>query len=480
MWLKVLDERFQAAKGCFSDELDIMSKATTVLCRLVFFLAGVSMLWCNANAQTTTPLTDNKIHEGVASCSGSTCHSRQEATGIIVRQNEILTWQDDTSVAGAHYRAYKTLESERSAAIAKRLGLTTPATESPECLSCHADNVSEELRGEKFQIDDGVGCESCHGAAGDWLSTHYKEGADHAANIEAGLYALEDPSIRAGVCLSCHMGSDADGQFVNHRLMASGHPRMSFELDLFTALQSHHDEDFDYERRKSIRPGAQVWATGQVAALRQQLRLFENPMLNRDGVFPEPVFFECRACHRPISDDPDWQPQALKNPGRPNIPGAIRFNDASMIMSLAIARQIAPEMADDLDQDIKNFHRSISDNKNGALASAALISACDTLIEKISSTEFTKAQTLKILDEVMAETLSRRYTDYVAGEQAIMAVDTLFSSMIAAKQISRLDVNALREEIEQGYSAVEEPNIYSPAELTEALRLIQARLQEHM
>ena len=30
---------------------------------------------------------------------------------------------------------------------------------------------------------------------------------------------------------------------VTHSMMAAGHPRISFELDLFSALQQHHDED---------------------------------------------------------------------------------------------------------------------------------------------------------------------------------------------------------------------------------------------
>lgn len=427
-----------------------------------------------------TPLTDNQTHEGVSSCYGSTCHSRQEATGIVVRQNEVLTWQDDTSTMGAHYRAYKTLEGERSAAIVSKLGLRTPATEAPECLSCHADGIGPGLRGPKFHLDDGVGCESCHGASGGWLSSHYEVGADRKDNVAAGMYPLEDPETRAGVCLSCHLGSEADGQFVNHRLMASGHPRMSFELDLFTALQSHHDEDYDYAARKNVKTGAQIWATGQAAALRRQLRLYSNPALNHDGAFPEPVFFECRACHRPISDDPEWRPQARSNPGRPNIPGAIRFNDANMIMLLAIARQIAPQTAEGLDSDIRNFHRAISENINSDAANAALVKSCDELTTIIQTTEFTKDQTLQILDEVLTETLARRYTDYVAGEQAIMAVDTLMSSLIAAKQVSRLEVNAMREEVELGYAAVDEANIYDQNQLSKALRLLQNRLRELM
>lgn len=74
--------------------------------------------------------------------------------------------------------------------------------------------------------------------------------AKHQANVAAGLKKLEDPVVRAGVCVDCHFGSAKDGQFVTHRMMAAGHPRMGFELDLFSSLQAHHQEDVDYGWRK--------------------------------------------------------------------------------------------------------------------------------------------------------------------------------------------------------------------------------------
>ena len=46
---------------------------------------------------------------------------------------------------------------------------------------------------------------------------------------------LEDPATRANVCLDCHFGSEAQGQFVTHSMMAAGHPRISFELDLLVS-----------------------------------------------------------------------------------------------------------------------------------------------------------------------------------------------------------------------------------------------------
>src|SRR5450432_3915140 len=93
-------------------------------------------------------------HEGVASCAGSTCHSRPVASGLTVRQNELITWQDPHSDAGAHSRAWRTLTLPRAQAIAARLGIG-PAQSAPACLGCHADPVAAGQRGARFQLSDG-------------------------------------------------------------------------------------------------------------------------------------------------------------------------------------------------------------------------------------------------------------------------------------------------------------------------------------
>ncbi len=447
----------------------------SIICILCMWVLNSTI--ASAQYAPRTPLSDGLIHEGILSCSGSICHSRQEATGVIVRQNEILSWQDQTSTSGAHLRAYKILLSERSIALTKRLGMALPHEE-PACLGCHSDNIPEALRGPKFQPDDGITCEACHGSSVNWLSQHYEVNASHAKNVELGLYPLEDAQTRAEVCLSCHFGSSNDNQFVTHRMMAAGHPRISFELDLFTELQSHHDIDFDYAKRKKVQTGAHVWVIGQAAALKQQLTLFQNPALNKDGVFPELVFFDCLACHREISDDPDWRPEVRVNPGRPQAPGIVKFNDANMIMLLATALQIAPETAPRLDAEIKAFHKSLSGGERSTSdVTESLISLIDSLVAKTEETEFSKDKTLNIINTVIEDALTRRYTDYVSAEQAIMAVDTLLSSMIAANQVARADVTDMRGEINKGYNAVEDPNKYDQDQLTQALRNLQGSLK---
>src|SRR3546814_4765120 len=59
------------------------------------------------------------------------------------------------------------------------------------------------------------------------------------------------------------------------------HPRISFELDLFSSLQAHHQEDADYGWRKFGAANrrtdhVQMWAVGQATAIERSLALFQT------------------------------------------------------------------------------------------------------------------------------------------------------------------------------------------------------------
>ena len=184
--------------------------------------------------QQAFPVLDGNTHEGVATCAGSMCHGsvkQYKQTNIL--HNEYITW-DRRDV---HSRAYNKLFQDDFKAITDKLGLKAPHEE-PICLDCHASNIKPEHRGTKFQMTDGIGCETCHGGSEDWLSSHTDKEATHAKNIERGLYPTDDIVMRARLCMSCHYGNDH--QFVTHDIMGAGHPRISFELDTFTELQPKH------------------------------------------------------------------------------------------------------------------------------------------------------------------------------------------------------------------------------------------------
>ncbi len=436
--------------------------------RFARFLAVMAMLVLGAPAVSAPH--DRALHQGVATCAGSTCHGRQEATGPRVRQNEVLTWSNPASLTGVHSRAWKVLNEPRAQAIGKRLGIANVAA-SAECINCHGDPAP--VRGPKWQQSDGVGCEACHGGSVNWLASHASVKASHADNMAKGMWAMNNPAVRAGVCLDCHFGSDKPGQFVFHRIMAAGHPRVAFELDLFTSLQSHHDEDADYRARKGVAGGVKTWAVGQALAVERALSLL--PAASGSVTGPDYYFFDCRSCHRTFSDDPAAPLVARSNGWRPIPPGQPVWNDEQMIMLVAAARVAAPDLARSLESQSRAFHAALGGDRAGAMKAAATLKAtAANLAKRFAGASFDRAQTFALIDAVLAANAGA-YTDYQGGAQAVMAADTLLNALVAAGQVDRGAALALRPDLDRAYALARDANRWDALAFRAALGQIAAR-----
>lgn len=404
-------------------------------------------------------------YEGVASCAGSTCHGRAEGNGEQVRQDEIASWQEPSSSSGAHSRAYAVLGSLRGRQIAASLGMGDPTGEAA-CLGCHATYKPSAPRGARYQLADGVGCESCHGPASGWISSHYEKGGTHGANLAAGLVPLERPQERAGVCLDCHFGSDEGNQFVTHQMMAAGHPRIVFELDLFSALQQHHDEDEDYAKPRTN--SVQLWAVGQAEAVRRSADLFANPRFGTMGAFPEFYFYDCHSCHRPITDGPQRRLTFEPNPGRAIPFGQPPFNDENQIMLSAVARVLAKEQAQAFDAASREFHSAMGQGRSQAIEAALrLRGAAAALSNALASG--TGGDAFEVIAAIADRTTSPRFTDYAGSAQAVMAVDTLLNALVRENRITVGAAAGIRADLNRAYDAVRNPEGYNPVRFRAAL-----------
>ncbi|MEO6718610.1 MAG: multiheme c-type cytochrome [Novosphingobium sp.] len=408
-------------------------------------------------------------YEGVATCAGSTCHGRAEGNGKVVRQDEMRRWQEPSSPSGVHSRAYAVLSGHRAQQIADSLGLGA-ASSAGACLGCHSTNAPLGLRGDRYQAGDGVGCESCHGASTGWIATHYTVLGSHAANVAHGLAPLENPAVRASVCLDCHFGSAKPGQFVTHRMMAAGHPRIAFELDLFSSLQQHHDEDADYALRKGRTDSVRLWAVGQAEAVQRSLSLFAKPDFGSQGIFPEFYFYDCHSCHRQIFDQAERKLTFETNPGRPIPFGMAPFNDENIIMLSAVVKVLAPAQAATFEGASRNFHAAMGQGRTQAVAAAARLGAAASALSRaMAQKSYSSDTAFTVISTIAGRTISPRFTDYTGSAQAVMAVDTLLNALVKEGRVTLGAAAGIRANINLAYAAVKAPNSYNPAAFRTAL-----------
>jgi hypothetical protein len=360
-------------------------------------------------------------HLGVASCASGLCHgSAKPLLASAVLQNEYVTW----SHFDPHAEAYRTLRSEDSAVMAKRLGIDAPERE-PLCLACHAESVKSASRGPRFQLDDGVGCEACHGASHDWISSHDDRPAStHADSVARGLVALERADLRAATCAGCHVGS-AD-RLASHSLMAAGHPRLVFELDTYSELwrtsggREHFRRDDDYLKRKNPSGSVETWLAGLVESARRTLELTQSDELSQ-GMLPEFSLFNCYSCHRSM--------RLRRFRDMPGVaPGSLRVNDSSLVMLAAALDALDAARAARLRESTAGLHRATARGMPALReAAAALLGELPLLQRELGALDYGPAERNALLRSVLAAAERGEYPDYAAAEQAAMAVTMLLA-----------------------------------------------------
>lgn len=437
--------------------------------RVLLGLLAAGVIAGHAVAQTipALPFTSASTHLGVASCSGSSCHGALEPwPNSTVQQNEFSLWQDKDP----HSKAYKTLMSAESKRIAKNLGLAN-AYEASMCLDCHADNVPENRRAKSFQLSDGVGCESCHGGAVEWLGVHISGQADHAKNVAAGLFPTEQPLARAKLCLSCHLG-DKD-RVITHRIMGAGHPRLAFELDTYTLTQpAHFKMDADYAKRKGMPDHIKTWALGQVVAVDSIMEAMLDPKRNQDGLFPELVFFDCHSCHHPMSNI-RWDAREGHGLG----PGVPRLNDANLIMLAALLDKADPALAQQLRARTKALHQASQKGHEATLAAVRNMRELTTpMVGKLSAMKFESDQLRGLMATLIDRGMKGDYVDYAAAEQATMALSSVLDAMKMAKMITEPQHKELSGVLNKAYAAVEKDELYNPKQFLAALQAFGAAI----
>jgi hypothetical protein len=136
---------------------------------------------------TAFAATDHKF-VGTSQC--KMCHQGEK------KGDQYKIWE-----GSKHAQAFKALESADAKKIAEKNGLKKAAAESPECLACHVGATADAaLIDKKFDMKQGVQCESCHGAGSDYKAMPVMK--DKAKAFAAGLVDTE--KLGEKLCTKCH------------------------------------------------------------------------------------------------------------------------------------------------------------------------------------------------------------------------------------------------------------------------------------
>lgn len=346
---------------------------------------------------------------GPATCDSSSCHGSSRPRDGRIAQDEFATWFRDD----AHRQAYDVLHAPLGQAMGRRLGIDV--TTAAECLACHASPQQVATAGVGLGagiaanpvVEFGVSCEACHGASSGWYGAHFQRGFDRAAAVAShGLIDTKEATTLAGKCLECHLG-DAT-RFVDHRLIAAGHPELRFELGSYLLAMGSH-----WRQRGS---GSRDWflraaLAGPLVAVERQLR----QVAREAGGATAAVDWsnrDCAACHHDL-DDAGWdrvRDWRLEH-GMAVPVGLAQLDGSRFVAALAVARSLggAEPFARSLAQVEQLAHAMPFDG--AALAEAALAAAEQSRERATALTA--EGQVAVVADAVIAEL--RAAVDAIAG-----------------------------------------------------------------
>ena len=423
-------------------------------CALGFVLANA--LAFGADAPEPSKYT------GPGSCSSPACHgSVQAREETSVLQNEYSTWV----VRDKHAHAFINLTNPVGTRMAKIMGLPKPDT-APRCLSCHALDVPLDMRARTFDLTDGVGCENCHGPASAWLGPHTTRDWKYEKSLDLGMYNTRDLIKRSEKCLSCHLGTAE--KFVDHELIAAGHPDLYFELDSFMSVMPPHWKDFD----KDPWLGVRSLGVGQAVQLREQLKRVARE--SQGGIWPEYAELDCFACHHSLTAAKDSWRQERGYPGRR--PGNPPWNLSRYVVFRRVIQEADPPASERLRSEVDGVYTLVtalgSDRKQIAAQAASAAQVADGLAQRLASMHFDQPTTLRLLKGISSDAEEIAGQGERSAEQATMALDSLF---IAYTKNDHLANDAqIRAAIHGLFQQLEDPSAYNGFKFAQAMKSLNA------
>jgi hypothetical protein len=365
---------------------------------------------------------------GSLSCSATACHGSQPLdVKKPLRSEEFVRWLE----ADPHAKAAQTLASDKYREILSRVSGREDGRPDPQmqarCAKCH-DPLGET--GDHTTISavgHGIGCETCHGRAEQWLSRHYERDIERNELFALGLLDTKNLHVRGKQCASCHVGS-AD-QDMNHDMIAAGHPPLRFEMSAYHDLIQHKHWNDTRERLETRGFQVQLWAAGQTASAAARLELLSARCGNAIDQGPELAEYNCFSCHQRIRSSDKIA--AVPGAGRP------QWSSWNLLF------------VDSLQQDALKPETRTLTALRAAFSSGFPVdpdtvkpatAAAQLQLQSLSPREVTANDVLKILNSTLEEATNADWETRCQQYLALTAAERAYRDELAKRQhFARLD-----------------------------------------
>jgi hypothetical protein len=297
------------------------------------------------------------------------------------------------------------------------------------------------------------------------------------------MYDTRNVIYRTEKCLQCHLGIKE--KFVDHEMIAAGHPDLYFELDSFSEVMPRHWKQ--PRESASGKPaedpswvGVRDWSAGQAVQLRAAMeRLTWRAKGERgDGKFSWPEYSElsCMACHHSLGPAKDsWRQEHGYSGRRPGDPA---WNASRYLVFRILARQVDPASAQELEKRLTTVSGEMSkpNPDRNAVAAAATSAApvAQQFADRLSVMPYDSAIALRVMQGIAQDAETISLGDERAAEQAAMAMDSLYIAY--SKQARPANAAEVRAVINGLFEQLEIPSAYNADQFASALKRIRELL----
>jgi hypothetical protein len=243
--------------------------------------------------------------------------------------------------------------------------------------------------------------------------------------VEQGMHPNRNLIRRSERCLECHVGGP--NKFVDHEMIAAGHPDLTFDLSYFSFYMPQH---WKTPEENNVWRSVQAWGVGQAVQLQKSLERLAWRAEDPKMAWPEYAELDCFACHHSLTEAKDSWRLTTKKYYSGRRPGNPPWNQARFLVFRDLLQEIQPGMNDQLDQKLKNLAQTMnqlnSSRTDVAREARDGASLAGQLAASLERQPYDRAVTLRVMQRIAADSEMIAAQGERPAEQAAMALDVFY------------------------------------------------------